>query len=305
MIVKIRKNLGIENYFNLTYNTTKCCNYHCPYCMQGNKPKKDTNPILIEKISKEINRIIYNLKQQGKNIDFHLIGGEVSIYDIKNLILKNIDLSNIYSFSMVTNLSRSVEYYKELFEYLIQNNVDIRIKASYHPTETYKEDFINKIKNLKDYNIIPSLLITKNEETNENVYSMYNKLKEINIQPSVSVERIDGIPIDVSFIKNKEMLSEDRCKFHVYYNNNEKELLTKYELLNKIKNTKDYLCDINNSKLIIGPKGNIKNACSQQKNNGTIFNFKLNNQIIKCNTNHPCTLYAINELKKYEISRSN
>ena len=98
MIVKIRKNLGIENYFNLTYNTTKCCNYHCPYCMQGNKPKKDTNPILIEKISKEINKIIYNLKQQGKNIDFHLIGGEVSIYDIKNLILKNIDLSNIYRF---------------------------------------------------------------------------------------------------------------------------------------------------------------------------------------------------------------
>lgn len=297
MIVKIRKNLGIENYFNLTYNTTKCCNYHCPYCMQGNKPKKDTNPILIEKISKEINKIIRNLKQQGKNIDFHLIGGEVSIYDIKNLILKNIDLSNIYRFSMVTNLSRSVEYYKELFEYLIQNKVNVRIKASFHPTEVSEKDFVNKIKNLKDYNIIPSLLITKNEEINESVYSMYNKLKEINIQPSVSVERINGIPIDVSFIKNKEILSEDRCKFHVYYNNNEKELLTKYETLSKIKNTVGYLCDINNSRLIIDPKGNIKNACSQQKNNGTIFNFKLNNQIIKCNTNRPCTLYAINELK--------
>ena len=305
MIVKIRKNLGIENYFNLTYNVTECCNYHCPYCMQGNKPKKDTNPILIEKISKEINKIIYKLKQQGKNIDFHLIGGEVSIYDIKNLILKNIDLSNIYRFSMVTNLSRSVEYYKELLSYLKENNVNIRIKASYHPTEVSKEDFFNKIKNLKNYNIIPSLLLTKNEEINKYVYDIYNSLKEINIQPSVSVERINGIPIDVSFIKNKEILSEDRCKFHVYYSNNEKELLTKYELLNKIKNTKDYLCDINNSKLIIGPKGNIKNVCSQQKNNGTIFNFKLNNQIIKCNTSHPCTLYAINELKKYEISRSN
>ena len=305
MIVKIRKNLGIENYFNLTYNVTECCNYHCPYCMQGNKPKKDTNPILIEKVSKEINKIIYKLKQQDKNIDFHLIGGEVSIYDIKNLILKNIDLSNIYRFSMVTNLSRNVEYYKELFEYLTQNKVNIRIKASYHPTEVSKEDFFNKIKNLKNYNIIPSLLLTKNEEINKYVYDIYNSLKEINIQPSVSVERINGIPIDVSFIKNKEILSEDRCKFHVYYSNNEKELLTKYELLNKIKNTKDYLCDINNSKLIIGPKGNIKNACSQQKNNGTIFNFKLNNQIIKCNTSHPCTLYAINELKKYEISRSN
>ena len=257
------------------------------------------------KISKEINKIICKLKQQDKNIDVHLIGGEVSIYDIKNLILKNIDLSNIYRFSMVTNLSRNVEYYKELFEYLTQNKVNIRIKASFHPTEVSAEDFVNKIKSLKDYNIIPSLLITKNEEINNYVYNIYNKLKEIGIQPSVSLERINGIQIDVSFIKNKEILSEDRCKFHVYYNNNEKELLTKYELLNKIKNTKDYLCDINNSKLIIGPKGNIKNACSQQKNNGTIFNFKLNNQIIKCNTNHPCTLYAINELKKYEISRSN
>ena len=69
--------------------------------------------------------------------------------------------------------------------------------------------------------------------------------------------------------------------------------------LNKMKNTVGYFCDINNGRLIIGPKGNIKNACSQQKNNGTIFNFKLNNQIIKCNTNYPCTLYAINELKKY------
>ena len=297
MIVKIRKNLGIENYFNLTYNVTECCNYHCPYCMQGNKPKKDTNPILIEKISKEINKIICKLKQQGKNIDFHLIGGEVSIYDIKNLILKNIDLSNIYRFSMVTNLSRSVEYYKELLNYLKENNVNIRIKASFHPTEVSAEDFVNKIKSLKDYNIIPSLLITKNEEINNYVYNIYNKLKEIDIQPSVSLERINGIPIDVSFIKNKEILSEDRCKFHVYYNNNKKELLTKYELLNKIKNTVGYFCNINNSRLIIGPKGNIKNACSQQKNNGTIFNFKLNNQIIKCNTSRPCTLYAINELK--------
>jgi len=304
-IILIKKNLGIENYFNLTYNVTECCNYHCPYCMQGNKPKKDTNSILIEKISKEINKIICKLKQQGKNIDFHLIGGEVSIYDIKNLILKNIDLSNIYRFSMVTNLSRSVEYYKELLNYLKENKVNIRIKASFHPTEVSEENFINKIKSLKDYNIIPSLLLTKNEEINECVYNVYNKLKEINIQPSVSVERVNGIPIDISFIKNKEIVSEDRCKFHVYYSNNEKELLTKYELLNKIKDTKEYLCDINSSKLIIGSKGNIKNACSQQKNNGTIFNFKLNNQIIKCNANHPCTLYAINELKKYEIPRSN
>ena len=297
MIIKIKKNLGIENYFNLTYNITNCCNYHCPYCMQGDKPKKDTNPILIEKISKEINKIIFNLKQQGRNIDFHLIGGEISICDIKNLVLKNIELSNIYRFSMVTNLSRSIEYYEDLFKYLIDNNVNIRIKASYHPTETSEESFFNKIKYLKKYNIIPSLLLTKNEEINKDIYSMYNKLKKINVQPSVSVERVNGVPIDISFIKNKKILLEDMCKFHVYYDNNKKELLTKYEILNIIKNTNGYLCDINNSRLIIGPRGNIKNVCSQQKNNGTIFNYKINNSMIKCNTTIPCTLYAINELK--------
>lgn len=297
MIIKIKKNLGIENYFNLTYNITNCCNYHCPYCMQGDKPKKDTNPILIEKISKEINKIIFNLKQQGRNIDFHLIGGEISICDIKNLVLKNIELSNIYRFSMVTNLSRSIEYYEDLFKYLIDNNVNIRIKASYHPTETSEESFFNKIKYLKKYNIIPSLLLTKNEEINKDIYSMYNKLKKINVQPSVSVERVNGVPIDISFIKNKKILLEDMCKFHVYYDNNKKELLTKYEILNIIKNTNGYLCDINNSRLIIGPRGNIKNVCSQQKDNGTIFNYKINNSMIKCNTTIPCTLYAINELK--------
>ena len=297
MIIKIKKNLGIENYFNLTYNITNCCNYHCPYCMQGDKPKKDTNPILIEKISKEINKIIFNLKQQGRNIDFHLIGGEISICDIKNLVLKNIELSNIYRFSMVTNLSRSIEYYEDLFKYLTDNNINIRIKASYHPTETSEESFFNKIKYLKKYNIVPSLLLTKNEETNKDIYSMYNKLKKINVQPSVSVERVNGVPIDISFIKNKKILLEDMCKFHVYYDNNKKELLTKYEILNIIKNTNGYLCDINNSRLIIGPRGNIKNVCSQQKNNGTIFNYKINNSMIKCNTTIPCTLYAINELK--------
>ena len=297
MIIKIKKNLGIENYFNLTYNITNCCNYHCPYCMQGDKPKKDTNPILIEKISKEINKIIFNLKQQGRNIDFHLIGGEISICDIKNLVLKNIELSNIYRFSMVTNLSRSIEYYEDLFKYLTDNNINIRIKASYHPTETSEDSFFNKIKYLKKYNIVPSLLLTKNEETNKDIYSMYNKLKKINVQPSVSVERVNGVPIDISFIKNKKILLEDMCKFHVYYDNNKKELLTKYEILNIIKNTNGYLCDINNSRLIIGPRGNIKNVCSQQKNNGTIFNYKINNSMIKCNTTIPCTLYAINELK--------
>lgn len=296
-IILIKKNLGIENYFNLTYTITECCNYHCPYCMQRNKPHKDTNPILIEKISKEINKVIFKLKQQNKNIDFHLIGGEVTIFNIKDLVLKNIDLKNIYRFSMVTNLSNTVEYYKNLFNYLIENNVNIRIKASYHPTEVDKEKFIFKIKELKEYNIIPSILITKDKKINEHAYEVYDILKEMEIQTSVSIERVNGIPIDTSFIKNKDIISKDLCKFHVYYSNNEKELLTKYELLNKIKNTNNYMCDINNSKLIIGPKGNIKNACSQQKNTGTIFNYKLNNDIIRCNTIIPCTLYAINELK--------
>lgn len=297
MIVKIKKNLGIENYFNLTYVVTNCCNYHCPYCMQGKKPHKDTCPSLIEKIAKKINNVLYELKQQEKNIDFHLIGGEVTIYNIKELILENIDLSNIYRFSMVTNLSNSTEYYKNIFNYLNKNNVNIKIKASYHPTEVSKENFISKLNDLKEYNIIPSLLITENEKINEYVYEMYDSLKNINIQPSVSVERINDIPINIDFLKNKKIISEDNCKFHIYYDNDKKEILTKYELLNKIKNTKYYTCDINKSRLIIGPKGNIKNACSQQKNTGTIFNYKINNNIIKCNTDKPCTLYAINELK--------
>lgn len=301
MIVNIKKNSDIANYFNLTYNVTRSCNYHCPYCMQLKKPIKDTNPKLIELISKQINKTIKDLKQQGKNIDFHLIGGEVSIYDIKNLILKNIDLSNIYRFSMVTNLSRSAEYYDELFKYLIDNNVDIRIKASFHPTETSKEDFFNKLLKLKKYNIIVSLLLTHVKLYD--VYDFYNKLIQNKINTSVSVERIFGYPISKSLLteNEKKLIQKDKCRFHVVYDNGNKDLLTKYELLNKIETTKNYLCDINLSKLIIGPKGEIRNSCSQQKNNGTIFNFKPNNcEFIKCNTNHPCTLYAINELKYEE-----
>jgi len=300
MIVNIKKNSDIANYFNLTYNVTRSCNYHCPYCMQLKKPIKDTNPKLIELISKQINKTIKDLKQQGKNIDFHLIGGEVSIYDIKNLILKNIDLSNIYRFSMVTNLSRSAEYYDELFKYLTDNNVEIRIKASFHPTETSKEDFINKLLKLKKYNIIASLLLTQVKFYD--VYDFYNELVQNGINTSVSVERVLGYPISETLLteNEKKLIQKDKCRFHVVYDNGNKDLLTKFELLNKIETTKNYLCDINLSKLIIGPKGEIRNSCSQQKNNKTIFNFKPNYEFIKCNTNYPCTLYAINELKYEE-----
>lgn len=300
MIVEIKKNTGIENYFNLTYNVTKCCNYHCPYCMQGNKPKKDTNPILIERISKEINKVICTLKQQGKNIDFHLIGGEVTIYDIKELILKNINLENIYRFSMVTNLSRSVNYYRELFEYLIENKVNIRIKASFHPTEISEEEFLDKIKKLKKYNIIVSLLITK--EKFYNIYKFYKELLKNKIEVSVSVERENGVSINIAYLTSEEknIISKDKCKFHVLYDNGSKKILTKYELLNNIKTTSGYICDINSNKLLIGSRGEIKNCCSQQNNTGTIFTFKSNEQLIKCKTNKPCTLYAIRELKYEE-----
>lgn len=74
--MEIKSIINNERMFTIKWRLTEWCNYRCSYCMQGNKPKKDTNPILIEKISKEINKITYKLKQQDKNIDFHLIGGK-------------------------------------------------------------------------------------------------------------------------------------------------------------------------------------------------------------------------------------
>lgn len=296
MITKIEKNLGIEDYFNLTYRVTNVCNYHCPYCMQGNdKPKKDTTPELIQIISKKINEVIKELHSYGKKIDFHLIGGEVSIYDIKNLILKNIDFYNIYRFSMVTNLSRDVEYYKDLFSYLKNQKVDIRIKASFHPTETTKEEFINKLIELKEFKVIASLLIT--EKKYYNIEEMYNELTKLEIPVSVSVERINGEPITT----NSNLIDKDKCLFHVTYDNGKTELLEKYTLLKSLDSVKGFVCDVDKNRIIIDNNGSIKKVCSQQRNLGSIFNFKYKPKEIICNSDKMCTLYAINRIYKNEI----
>lgn len=288
MITRIQKNKSIPNYFNITYHVTETCNYHCPYCFNLKKPKKDTSPFLIENISKKINSIIKEIK--NKNIDFHLIGGEVTIFDIKNLILKNIDLNNLYRFSLVTNLSRDVKYYEELLQDI---NIRTRVKASFHPTEISKDEFLQKIIKLQKYNIIVSLLITK--QYYYDVEKFYNKLKRLNIPVSVSVERVDGIPINT----DSKIIDKDMCKFTITYDNDGQKVLTKYALLNELKTLKGYKCDANNSRLIIDPQGYIKNGCPKQNKKENIFQYHYySKEDITCNSNKLCTLYSINEVYK-------
>lgn len=170
-------NSDIQSF--VKWRITYSCNYKCSYCAQNQCNKRGANlhtdKVKSNKAVSEVNRIIEELPG---NVKLELIGGEVSLLNVKSL-LEKITSPKLKKVHMVTNFSKDNEYYYDIIQYLGSRNIEIELVCSYHYEHIKLEDFISKVRSLramcKDINIT---IMTETPCVLENIEECKNFQKE-------------------------------------------------------------------------------------------------------------------------------
>lgn len=116
----------------IKWRMTNQCNAHCSYCIHGRNITKvedierDQNKALETVI--HINDLI-NRHPEKKTIKLELIGGEVSMFDLKTIIS---EIDRLDCINITTNLLRDVDYYLDLIKYCCCRNTKLTMTASFH-----------------------------------------------------------------------------------------------------------------------------------------------------------------------------
>ena len=136
------------NTFFVKWYTNTWCNFHCPYCFQDNSLIFKETQEELEKKAEYINKLLFanDVNTKFKGLDLRLIGGECTIYDLTKLVDK-FELP-IKRLGITTNFSRSIDYFKNLYEYCKSKNILLILNCSYH---LENKNFFDKMLELSDW----------------------------------------------------------------------------------------------------------------------------------------------------------
>ena len=164
-----------RNVFKIKWRLTGWCNYHCPYCINGqNKEKNDTwndDNILIQRAIK-INEMLKN-NNITKPIHLSLLGGEVIFLNIKAIVSK---IDNISNLNITTNFSKPVNYFKDLFVWCKQRGIKLFLHCSYHPEATNFKEKLLELSNwckLNHFSVPRGSVVIKPEDDAESILKEY------------------------------------------------------------------------------------------------------------------------------------
>ena len=302
-IKKISKETRRKLVWEMFYN----CNYNCSYCFQ--RERKDNKiPIDVNKL-KETSLKIKNFIIKNKIDIISLAGGEVSILkneDLKQIINNFVDIDNL-EICIITNFSRSVEYY---FDLIKDFNKKISFSLSYHEKDikSFFDKVENFIKRSPNADVSINYVMENCLETKKFFYffSLLKKKYEalelhliIKMQPLYNEEKSNFFGFDRNKEKIFKLLNDKNInkyigwknKLEIEYANSRKQKLIERDLLKDgeeylIKGTTGFECSI--VEFMIEPDGGVYPACYDKM----IFNilkediptFKDGIFINKCNT---------------------
>lgn len=165
---------------------TDWCNFKCPYCITGNYDKPLIPISVLLERAKKINHII-NQVPTDKKIRLHFIGGEVTYYNLIQ-ILEYINLSRVDTLNLITNFSQSIGWFKKIIDFLYSSGIQLTLVASYHASFGTKDNFIDKLRLIKEYesriNLLASVVIDENYDI-----SFLHSLKNIGVKLNLSLLR--------------------------------------------------------------------------------------------------------------------
>ncbi len=132
-----------SNKIRIQWNMGNSCNYDCEYCPpvlhNGSKPWLSK-----EQYINAISRLSNHYHALGKQTEYELIGGEVTVIPGFEDIIKCINEHNSTSI-VYTNASRTVNWWSKAKHYM--NSVIL----THHPQTQEKQHFIDVINEIKDY----------------------------------------------------------------------------------------------------------------------------------------------------------
>lgn len=140
--------------FNFNWQTFFDCNYNCSYCIQKNKTKnnetKEERYQRLLRQATQIKSLINNLEPEYDIITLTFLGGEISLLTVDEVkhIFDNLLTDRLVKVRIITNLSASISWYKEVLYYLKDHNIAFFIIASFHEEYANVNTFFDKAEEL-------------------------------------------------------------------------------------------------------------------------------------------------------------
>ncbi len=217
-----------------------------------------------------------------------LTGGEATLHPDFFDILKNIEVKDLILF---TNLNMNINK----LENILSIRPNIQIQTSYHYRYTNIEEYFSKIKYLEENKVtVYSIIMWETEYKNE-IISIFNRMKELNINVKVSLTYVENI--DYSLEERYESLSYDSQKafnnpdktnsprgryFYIkYYDDCEEKIIEDldYNDLNHLNifNFQNFECDCGARNIFIECNGDVYYCQTYRiRNRNIIFNVNKN-----------------------------
>jgi len=168
--------IGHRDFFNKKFffvfssNIIRYCNYKCSYCWDGYNSKDKMDYIPWKVLSKVQQKIVDHCKTHDiKTLDLLYSGGEPLWHPEILEIIKGAGTYDLDAhISVTTNLSRKLDFLKELVDIVKQHDIDFTISTTLHKefvnTDKKFNDYIDKLKFLKESNISVSVNLVMTKE---------------------------------------------------------------------------------------------------------------------------------------------
>lgn len=184
-----------QQCFTIHWKLTEWCNYRCEYCFQRDNDRTWRDYATVCSAADKINAFIDKINKPTK---LFLIGGEVTYYDLIDLLEKHLTSRNIFKINLTTNLSKDLEFFQNLKNYCLSRNIELMLTASMHLSQIKNiDEFIDKCVSLNCG--INSVLGNDNAV---NLLSVLQKLVDRNYDLS---------RVDILFDQNEQGNRSDTC----------------------------------------------------------------------------------------------
>lgn len=224
-----------NDYNIITIILTHNCNYNCHYCYDSNnrKIKKD---LFINKDFLYIFLKNYQEVFKNKKTQIEILGGEPTLHHDLLSICEMLDkFENIFFVRIISNGSADISVYENIFKILKQK---LFISISIHHKYFQGIEKFLKIKNLTDNYELKYMI--DNFYSIDDILHNFNLLKDYNINLN-ALFNVD-YPIEYNELLSLAYKDENRS-FEITYENNEKTIKHKDELLLNENIFKGMFCD--------------------------------------------------------------
>jgi len=276
----------VSNYrdiLNIAYMVSNVCNYKCNYCFDGcNDGTKRFKEDWI-KVSDNLIHLLdyYKEHSRKKKFEISLLGGEPTLWKHLPEFCSKLKLHHNVSIMIVSNGSRTLDWWKENSKYFDQ------VVLSFHIQETNIDHFISVADALYENNIVVTGLVMMDPDYWIQCTEAIEQLKTskhtwaINLQSleDNSKRKITYTDEQAEFIKTNSLVRKGNWLyllkniFKSYYyqkeptatfvDGNKRKLQSNEAMLNDWNHFKGWSCNIGVDRLFINVDGTVSGTCGQ------------------------------------------